>query len=409
MKISNLFKGYNIFLTGIFLYQVGYLLFWGIEMAALKPLVYVGPLLFIFGLIKYAKDINFRPVSPLYRILLIAFVVMWIRFDIDGSNGGTVQDITGCGATILFLIMPYNPYKFKLDSIIKYTTALGIIGAIFSFVFYDKLLAANAYSDMSYASNEKGATMSMAAVYCLINSSFFLCLFRNISTKVRNISVVLLVMSVMVAMIAGRRGYSVIGMIFLAEFFFLFIVLDKKKPFIWKIAIVAAIFYGAYQYYLGNAETQFQMFTSRLDTDSRTGVFYYWEKTMNEDTWNWIIGKGVSGGYWDGGFGFMRPNIENGLRNCLLKGGLLYLIPYMGLSIQACYLAFFRSKSSFMRGLSIYIFTLLVFMFVWGTPSMSFFHLNLWIAYMWIFNRKIRNMTDDEINATLYNKNTKLI
>lgn len=62
-----------------------------------------------------------------------------------------------------------------------------------------------------------------------------------------------------------------------------------------------------------------------------------------------------------------------------------------------------------MRGLSIYIFTLLVFMFVWGTPSMSFFHLNLWIAYMWIFNRKIRNMTDDEINATLYNKNTKLI
>lgn len=404
MKLSSLFKGYNIFLTGIFLYQVGYLLSWGIEMEALRPFVYIGPLLFIYGLIKNAKDINFKPVSLLYRILLISFVVMWIRFDINGHNGGTVQDINGCGATILFLIMPYNPYKFKLGSIIKYTIVLGIVGVIFSFAFYDKLLAANAYSDMSYSSNEKGATMSMAAVYCLINSSFFLCLFRNVTSKVRNTSVILLVMSVMVAMIAGRRGYTVIGLIFLAEFYFLFVVLDKKKPFAWKIAIVAAIVYGAYMYYLGNADTQFQMFTARLETDSRSGVFYYWEKTMNKDIWNWIIGEGVSGGYWDGDFGFIRPNIENGVRNCLMKGGLLYLVPYMGLSVQACYLAFFKSNSSFMKGLSIYIFTLLIFMFVWGTPSMSFFHLNLWISYMWIFNRKMRRMTDEEINTTLYKK-----
>ncbi len=378
-------------------------------MGALKPFVYIGPLLFICGLIKNAKDINFNHVSLWYRILLISLVVMWVRFDVNGNNGGIVQDINGCGATLLFLIMPYNPYKFKLYNIIKYTIALGIIGVVFSFAFYDKLLAANAYSDMSYSSNEKGATMSMAAVYCLINSSFLLCLFKNTTHKVRYASIILLVMSVMVAMIAGRRGYTVIGLIFLAEFFVLFIIQDKQKPFVWKVVIVTSIVYGAYQYYLNNAETQFQMFSSRLDTDSRSEVFFYWEKTMNEDFSNWIIGKGVSGGYWDGNFGFIRPNIENGIRNCLLKGGLLYLVPYMGLSLHACYLAFFKSKSSFMRGLSIYIFTLLVFMFVWGNPSMSFFHLNLWISYMWIFNHNIRKMTDDEINATLCTQNIKAI
>lgn len=409
MSLPNLFKGYNTFFTGIFLYQIGNLLFWGIGMEAMKALVYIGPLIFIFGLIRNAEDINFKRVSFLYAVLLIAIIGMWVRFDPNGSNGGLLQDINGCGATLLFLIMPYNSDKFKLDNIIKYTIGLGIVGVIFSFVFYEKLLASNAYSDLSYASNEGGATISMAAVYCLINCSFLLCLYRNITSKVRNISTALLILTILVAMIAGRRGYSVIGLIFLAEFLFLFIVLDNEKPLLLKIIITIIVIYGAYMYYVGNAETQFKMFSARLDTDSRSDVFYYWGKDMNKDFLNWIIGKGVSGGYWDGSFGMVRPNIENGVRNCLLKGGLLYLVPYMGLSIQACYLAFFKSKSSFMRGLAIYIFTLLGFMFVWGNPSMSFFHLNLWISYMWIFNSKLRRMTDEQINTTLYSPNTKIL
>ena len=273
---------------------------------------------------------------------------------------------------------------------------------MFSFANYDKLLAVNAYSELSYESNERGATMSMAAVYCLLNSALFLLLLRHVTPKVRNISFFLVVVSILVAMIAGRRGYTLLGLIFLAEFFFMFIVLDKKKPLLLKSLIVVTIIYCAYIYYLGNADTQFKMFTARLETDSRSGVFYYWEKTMNQSIWNWVIGEGVSGGYWDGDFCTLRPNIENGVRNCLMKGGFLYLISYMGLAVHAIYLAFFQSRNSFMRGLSLYIFTLLVFMFIWGTPSISFLHLNMWISYVWIFNKRVRFMTDEEINKYIY-------
>lgn len=400
--LYSLFRGYNVFLTAIFIYQVTYLLFWGLQINALKPIIYVGPLLFIFGLFLNMKDIWVKHLPIFYFCLLFALVSMWSRFDIDGSNGGTVQDITGAGATLFFFILLYDPYRFRLRTIIRYVMALGIVGTVFSFVFYNKLIAANAYSELSYEVNEGGATMAMAAVFCLLNSAFFLTLYRNISSRVRMSSVALVTLSVIVAMVAGRRGYSAIGLIFLAEFFFLYIVLDKERPLILKVLVVCAILYGVYMYYQANAETQFKMFTARLDTDSRSGVFYYWDMEMNKSIWNWIWGKGVSGGYWDGGFGVMRPNIENGVRNCLLKGGLLYLISYMGLSVYACILAFFRSNSTFMRGLSIYIFTLLAFMFVWGTPSMSFLHLNLWIAYSWIFDRDIRRMTDEEIYECLY-------
>ena len=86
----------------------------------------------------------------------------------------------------------------------------------------------------------------------------------------------------------------------------------------------------------------------------------------------------------------------------LMKGGFLYLISYMGLAVHAIYLAFFQSRNSFMRGLSLYIFTLLVFMFIWGTPSISFLHLNMWISYVWIFNKRVRFMTDEEINKYIY-------
>lgn len=55
MKICKLFKGYNIFLTAIFLYQVIHLLYWGMDIDALKPLIYIGPLLFLFGLLKTTK------------------------------------------------------------------------------------------------------------------------------------------------------------------------------------------------------------------------------------------------------------------------------------------------------------------------------------------------------------------
>ena len=402
MKICKLFKGYNIFLTAIFLYQVIHLLHWGMDIDALKPLIYIGPLLFLFGLLKNYKDIRTNHLSPFYKMLMIAFFIMWIRFDINGANGGTIQDITGAGATLFFFIMLYNPYKFKISSIIKFTIILGFVGVMFSFANYDKLLAVNAYSELSYESNERGATMSMAAVYCLLNSALFLLLLRHVTPKVRNISFFLVVVSILVAMIAGRRGYTLLGLIFLAEFFFMFIVLDKKKPLLLKSLIVVTIIYCAYIYYLGNADTQFKMFTARLETYSRSGVFYYWEKTMNHRIWNWVIGEGVSGGYWDGDFCTLRPNIENGVRNCLMKGGFLYLISYMGLAVHAIYLAFFQSRNSFMRGLSLYIFSLLVFMFIWGTPSISFLHLNMWISYVWIFNKRVRFMTDEEINKYIY-------
>ena len=61
------------------------------------------------------------------------------------------------------------------------------------------------------------------------------------------------------------------------------------------------------------------------------------------------------------------------------------------------YLGWFKSSNKLLKGVALYIICLFIFIFVWGSPSVSYMHLFMWMGYTWICNPKVRRMNDYEV------------
>lgn len=388
------------FYLGILLHNIGTLLFWSLHLQSFKFLMYVGPLCFLYGLFANRRSIVMHGKPFTYKVLLVISLLMWMRFDINGANGGTVQDINGAFAMFLFLVFLYNPRLFRLNDLKRWAIIAAVCGVVFALFRWNKILAANAYGG-DYSSNEGAVEMAMAAIYIMMGCGFFLFIYQYYSKRFTMFSLAMTMLAVVIAMTSGRRGYTVINLMFVAQYVVFVILYAKGIKRIGAMAFVVAFLGFCYMYYNAFKDTQLLLFFNRLDVDSRSGVFYYWNREMAKSTWYWIWGKGVSGGYWDGYFGFNRPGIENGMRHMILKGGLLYFLSYVGLTLRMAYLGWFRSNNKLCRGVALYILCLFIFIFVWGSPSISYTHLFMWMGYTWINNKAIRKMDDKEVYAYL--------
>lgn len=400
MKQTKFLGGANWFFLGILLHNIGLLLFWSLQMQSLKFLMYVGPICFLYGLYVNRGYISWKNKPFSYKLLLAISLWMWLRFDINGANGGTVQDVNGAFAMFFFLLLLYNPRIFRLQDLKRWAIIAAICGIAFSLLQWNKILAANAYQG-AYSNNEGAVQMAMAAIYILMGCGFFLFIYQYYSKRFTLFSLAMTMLAVIIAMTSGRRGYTVINLMFVAQYVGFVVLYSKGFKRVGAMAFVLAFLGFCYMYYNAFKDTQLSMFFMRLDTDSRSGVFWYWDKEMAKSIWYWVWGKGVSGGYWDGDFGFYRPGIENGMRHMILKGGLLYFLSYIALTLRMAYMGWFKSRNKLCKGVALYILCLFIFIFVWGSPSVSQTHLFMWMGYAWINNRQIRLMNDDEVLAYL--------
>lgn len=380
---------------GVYLHNLGILLYGSLEIQLFKFLVYLGPIFYLYGLWTCRKDITKKKLPLAYLFLLVVSLLMWARFDVNGYNGGTVQDITGSFSMSLFLILLYNKKIFYLSQFRKWSAIASVTSLLFVFVFFDKLLSANAYA-FGVSNNEGATAMAMAAIYLFMSCSVFLCIPYVSKRKWNFFSLVIIIVTVITAMTSGRRGYSVINIAFIVIFLLLYSI--NSRITIWKriLFLMSFLFFASF-YYSVYKDSQLKLFFDRLETDSRSAQFESWDKEMNKNKIYWLCGKGVSGGYYDSDFCEIRPGIENGMRHMILKGGLLYFICYSLLSIGLVLVGFLKSSNKVMKGFSIYVLLLYMFVFVWGAPSFSFYHLYMWISFVWICDPVMRRMSDSEI------------
>lgn len=400
MNRKNILQKADWIFLGVLLHNIGLLTFWSLKMQALKFLMYVGPICFLYGLYVNRQYIIRKNTPFVYKVLLVISLWMWLRFDINGANSGTVQDVNGAFSMFFFLLLLYNPKLFKLSDMKRWTIIAAVCGLVFAAINWRFILAANAYQG-AYSNNEGGVNMAMAAIYILMGCGFFLFIYKYFSKGFNFFCLFVTMLAVVIAMTSGRRGYTVINLMFAAQYIFFLILYSKGFKRIGAMIFVVAFLFFCYNYYIAYRDTQLYMFFKRLDTDSRSGVFYYWNRDMAKSIWYWIWGKGVSGGYWDGDFGFIRGGIENGMRHMILKGGLPYFLSYVLLSLRMAYLGWFKSSNVLCKGVALYIFFLFIFIFVWGSPSISYTHLFMWMGYAWIHSPEIREMTDKQVYACL--------
>jgi hypothetical protein len=207
----------------------------------------------------------------------------------------------------------------------------------------------------------------------------------------------------------GRRGMLVESALIL-----FFMLLIRLKSSILKFAdrikiyfsIVLTIMLFITFGYVFLSSYAFQRGFNRDAFEESRGIvfddFFFDFNTTRE----WIFGRGLDGTVYRS-INFeteMSDTIENGFLAVILKGGLLYLVPFIIVLLRASYLGFFKSNNDLVKALASLIIIYILMMSYFNLPSFTTRYIFLWIAASACFSPSIRRYSNDEVCNAINSK-----
>lgn len=149
------------------------------------------------------------------------------------------------------------------------------------------------------------------------------------------------------------------------------------------------------------ADSFFSTLLERGDENTRDGVEESFYADMKSQT-DWIFGRGWFGQYYEPIFKTYRSSIETGFLALILRGGFLYLIPYVLILAFTAIYGYFKSRNLFCKSFAIMCLMQIVNLYPFGWPAFNFFHFLIWLG-VWICNIKsFRELTDNQIKTYLF-------
>lgn len=201
----------------------------------------------------------------------------------------------------------------------------------------------------------------------------------------------------------ARRGDLVISVLYLALAWVMYAMSDKKTSK-FKIVLMAAVVIGlGYMLFSNMADSFFATLIERGDEDSRSGVEESFYADMKSQA-DWLFGRGWFGQYYEALTGSNRSSIETGYLALILRGGFLYLIPYVGILVITVFTGYFKSKNLFCKSFAIMCLMQIISLYPFGWPAFNFNHFILWIGVWYCNNSNSRNKSDKSINNYFYEK-----
>jgi hypothetical protein len=205
----------------------------------------------------------------------------------------------------------------------------------------------------------------------------------------------------------GRRGLLVDYLLQIIVLM-LFNLKDVRTRVVYSfVAFFIGLFlYFTADYFLKNLYIFERGFSQDAWDESRGSVLEDFFEDFNTAS-DWTIGRGANGvlkrtisedGYGD--------TIENGYLYCILKGGLVYLIPFLTILLISISLAFTKGKNDIVRAFSTILIIHIIGMISFNIPDTSIKYFTVWFAASVCLNPKIRAMTNDQISYLL-NNNSK--
>ena len=199
----------------------------------------------------------------------------------------------------------------------------------------------------------------------------------------------------------ARRGGVVMSVMYLVMAWCLYTLNDKMSSKIKQIMLATAVIALGYALFSNMADSFFATLMERGTEDTRSGVEESFYADMKSDT-DWIFGRGWFGQYYDPIFNFSRSTIETGYLALILRGGFLYLIPYVLILLLTFHNGYFRSNNLFCKSFAILCLLQVVSLYPYGWPAFNFFHLFVWLG-VWICNNNdYRKISDIEIRRLLF-------
>jgi len=207
--------------------------------------------------------------------------------------------------------------------------------------------------------------------------------------------------SIIISVFLARRGGLAMSVLYIVLAWIMYSFHDKSvskiKLIVMAILVVAIVFV----LFNNMSDTFFATLTERGMVNSREGVEESFYNDMNTIQ-DWIFGRGWFGQYWEPVFSKYRSSIETGYLALILRGGFLYLIPYVAILFLSFYNGYFRSHNLFCKSFAILCLMQIISLYPYGWPAFNFFHFFLWIGVLICNNRYYKNMSDSMIKSTIF-------
>lgn len=238
------------------------------------------------------------------------------------------------------------------------------------------------------------STMGIAALAPVVIMVFFK---RYLPTKYWICFLASYVGSIFIAAFLARRGGLALSVSFLVLAWIMYAMSDKETSS-FEMILMAAIVVGiAFVLFTNMADSFFSTLLERGDEDTRSGVEESFYADMKSQA-DWLFGRGWFGQYYEASTGFYRSSIETGYLALILRGGMLYLIPYVVTLGITAFTGYFKSNNLFCKSFAIMCLMQIISLYPYGWPAFNFFHLIIWLG-VWVCNdNSIRNLTDQEIS-----------
>jgi hypothetical protein len=152
----------------------------------------------------------------------------------------------------------------------------------------------------------------------------------------------------------------------------------------------------------------FQRGFSKAGFEESRGLVFEDFFTDFQSNTDWIFGRGLGGKVMrsinaDEGTSSV---IENGFLTVLLKGGLVYLVPFLIVLLRASYLGFFKSNNDLVKGLAVLILVHVLIMFYFNLPEYSARYILVWICASACFTPRLRNYSNKEVSLAINPKDS---
>jgi hypothetical protein len=357
----------------------------------------------VLSIIIYYRFAN--PTKPstgrlFYPIIIVFFLwslVLLVSTAIKFNNLFYLQRALGQPLFFIPYIIPmfilYSKYDLKFFSYFFKYSFIFIIPAILIQLY---IIATGIASDDWEEQNNRMLLFDIGSKFLLLTSQF---------SRKRYVFGVALIYNLLTIYLFAHYGSRGILMDYIILLLFM-IVFRLRSPFlefadrmrIYFAGLIVIILVMAFGY-LATSSYVFQRgFSKDAFEESRSVVFQDFFLDFSSTT-DWVIGRGLDGTV------FRSLNIdeeragyiENGFLTVTLKGGLLYLIPFILILLRASYLGFFRSNNDMVKAMAALLLIYVMMMIHFNLPAYTTRYVFIWIATSTCFTPVLRNYSNEEI------------
>lgn len=410
MKLINLTKNNPIqfYLLSVVLFQIGSIVRLQLQSQAIGNSFRIVSVCFLLYSLynQISRRVSWK--YPAIYVFLIVWNVANLLLSVFFRGGLNLTRTFGEEGYVLSYMLPFllffNVSKLNVRNLLNCTTLFVVLAVVLILLNFRLLtFAGSSYAIESLMNETSGlGTLAQLPIAWSIPASIALMNLNYISKKQILLILFAYLFAIAFSMTFGRRTVTLYGLLFLFCAYVMFILNKsykrsvKNKVTFWVCLSLCFI--------IPFALSTFSFLFDRGLEDTRSGVNEAFHMDMN--MWDYIFGRGINGTYYDPMSIFdhinnQRTGHETGYLNVILHAGLLYLIPYVLVSVHSFYLGFFKSKNIWIKSLAIYVFINTIMLLIGATPKFNLRFFIVWIGIVFCNNKFLRAMDNKQISNYL--------